>query len=208
MKPNFLKRFIGCLLTLATFTTALGMPPKVAKKAVIKWAVQKTSTLRITGKTNLAGFGCDIKGYYQTDTIVYTESEDLNRIVPLQGALNIDINKFDCHNKMLTSDLRKTLKAIEHPNLVVRFIALERMPAFANNKDVVKGWVDVELAGVNKRFDIDYKLEKKEGVIQLNGDRSFCFSDFKLTPPKKLGGIVRVKDDFYVNFKLVLSEVN
>lgn len=197
------------LITLLSISAAFSNPPKgvSGKNDVVKWAVQKTSTLRITGRTNIAGFGCDINGYYQADTILYSKSDNPNTIVPLKGALNIDINNFDCHNKMLTSDLRKTLRAKENPNLVIRFVALQRMPSFENAVDVVKGFVDVELAGVCKRFEINYRLEKKGSVIYLNGMRTFSFSDFKLVPPHKLGGIVKVKDDFEVGFKLVLNEV-
>ena len=108
---------------------------------------------------------------------------------------------------MLTSDLRKTLKASEYPNLVIRFVALERLPVFENNHDVVNGFVDVSLAGVTKRFIIPYKLEKTGSVVYLNGARTFSFSDFKLVPPQKLGGIVKVKNDFDVDFQLVLNQV-
>src|ERR1043165_1427647 len=101
--------------------------PKEIKnqKNVIKWAIQKNSTLRINGKTNVSAFGCEIKGYYQMDTICYTEAANVNQILPLRGSLNIDVVNFDCHNNMLTKDLRKTLNAEEHPQLVIRFIALE-----------------------------------------------------------------------------------
>lgn len=196
---------VASILIIPAFASPLR--DKINKKEVVKWAVQKTSTLRITGKTNVAGFGCDIKGYYSPDTILYSKADDPKRLVPLKGALSIDVNNFDCHNRMLTNDLRKTLKADQHRYMSVRFVALERMPAFANNRDVVKGWVEVELAGAVKRFEICYKLEKTGSVIQLNGARSFSFSDFKLTPPQKLGGIVKVKDDFFVDFRLVLNEV-
>ena len=195
------------MISFSISATLLGSPGFAIKNNIIRWSVQKSSTLRITGKTTLAGFGCDITGYYQADTIIYIENDDRNRIVPLKGSLNIGIHSFDCHNKILTNDLRKTLKATEYPTFIVRFVALERMPVLELNKDVVKGWIDIELAGVCKRFEIFYEIQKAELGIQLNGNRSFCFSDFKLVPPKKLGGIIKVKDDFQVDFKLALNQI-
>lgn len=204
-KPQLLIAVVAMLVVSPIFSFSRD---KVNKKETVKWVVQKTSSLRINGKTNIAGFGCDITGYYQNDTILYSKDDNPNKIVPLRGALNIGVNNFDCHNKMLTNDLRKTLKAKEHPNLVVRFVALERMPVFQSNKDIVKGWVEVELAGAKKRFDIAYCLEKKGDVIMLNGAKTFCFTDFNLVPPQKFGGVVKVKNEFDVNFRLILNQVD
>jgi len=176
------------------------------KKETIKWAVQKTSSLKIEGSSNVNQFACDVIGYYQTDTICFT-ADQANKVIPLKGSLTIDVASFDCHNRMLTKDLRRTLKSTEHPMLYVRFITLERIPLFQNNKDNLKGIVEIELAGVAKRFEINYVLEKTGGAVILNGGRSFCFSDFMLTPPKKLGGAVRVKDNFNVQFHLNLQQV-
>ena len=181
----------------------------VAKKHVIKWAVQKTSSMKIAGSSNINQFTCDVQGYYQTDTIAFTPTEQSNKVVPLRGSLTIDVASFDCHNKMLTKDLRRTLKSTEHPRLAVRFVALERVPVFTNNKDCLKGVVEIELAGVCKRFEINYTLEKNSNSsIVLNGAKDFSFSDFQLTAPKKLAGAIKVRDKFNVQFHLNLQQVN
>ncbi|GEO11565.1 YceI family protein [Segetibacter aerophilus] len=182
---------------------------KGMKKQPAKWAVQKSSTLRIQGLSNVNNFGCDITGYYQPDTLICFEENPLNKTVPLKGALEIDVFNFDCHNKRLTSDLRKTLKAKEYPKLVIRFLSLERNPVMRNSKDVLKGTVQVELAGSSKCFDIFYTFEKTEtSFIKLNGNQNFSFADFKLSPPSKLAGLVKVKDRFVVDFNLLLQPVN
>lgn len=180
-------------------------PPK---NKLFKWAVQKTSTLRILGSTNMNSFGCDITGYYQPDTIVCLDESAVSKLVTLKGELEIDIFKFDCHNKMLTNDLRKTLKANEHPNFIIRFLSLERMPVIQNDKDCLRGWVEIELAGTTRRFEINYTFTKTgTSAIQLNGNRNFNFADFKLTPPKKMAGLIKVKDKFNVDFNLLLNPV-
>ena len=179
------------------------------KKEVTRWTVQKTSTLHIQGATNVNNFGCDITGYYQPDTLICFDDNPANKTVPLKGALEIDVAKFDCHNTMLTNDLRKTLKAKDHPKLVIRFLSFERNPVMRNCKDVLKGAVQVELAGSSKVFDIFYTFEKTDSAfIKLNGNQCFTFSDFNLTPPRKLAGLVKVKDKFVVDFNLLLQPVN
>ena len=109
---------------------------------------------------------------------------------------------------MITKDLRKTLKAEEYPKMTIRFLSLQAMPVLLNKTELIKGWVEVELAGVVKRFELSYSFSNNgQGDIQLDGGRSFNFSDFKLSPPKKMAGLIKIKDAFDVNFQLILRAV-
>jgi len=45
------------------------------------------------------------------------------------------------------------------------------------------------------------------GEILLNGGRKFCFSDFSLQPPRKLAGLVKLKDECDEQLQLVLKRV-
>ena len=176
-------------------------------KTLIRWVVQKTSTLHINGKTNVSSFGCAISGYYQTDTISYSEGTSAGKNIPLSGHLDIAIQDFNCHNKGLTNDLRKTLKSGKYPYLLIQFIALERLPNLTGGNDKVKGWIDVAMAGVTKRFEIMFTLDKNQTTIHLSGSRAFSFSQFELVPPQKMGGMIKVKDSFLVDFSLVLRQL-
>jgi len=176
-------------------------------KKILGWAVQKTSAIRLNGATNINNFGCDITNYTQPDTI-FTGENTNSRLVTLTGDLQIGISKFDCHNKMMTRDLRKILQVDQHPVLVIRFLSLERIPEIKNIKDCLKGWVEIELAGCTKRFEIDYSFETTgTSLIQLNGNRSFSFSDFNLRAPVKFAGLVKVKDKLVVDFTLLLDPI-
>lgn len=195
-----------------TLMIAMALLPKptndlvAADKAPIRWAIQKSSTLKVSGKSNVNVFTCEIPGYYEPDTI-FVADDNSGKAVRLNGCLEIDVFRFDCHSKMLTSDLRKTLKAEDHPILIIRFLSLDKAPSFQTTSQCMKGWVEVELAGVKRPFQIAYEFVKNGSGFLLNGNREFCFSDFKLTPPRKLGGVIQVKDEFHVNFQLKLDPV-
>lgn len=170
----------------------------------MRWAVEKTSTLKIAGRSNVNEFACSIAGYYKPDTISYVE-DAAGKAVRLNGSLELDVLRFDCHSKMITNDLRKTLKAEDHPKLVIRFLSLERTPSLHSTAQTMKGWVEVELAGTRKAFQVAYEFSKgANNTYILNGKRVFTFSDFKLAPPRKLAGAVKVKDEFSVDFNLRL----
>jgi hypothetical protein len=178
------------------------------KKVSQIWVVQKSSTLKINGSSNVSNFQCAIDGYYSADSLHLT-GVPAGTAIPLKGSLSIDISAFDCQNRIITSDLRKTLKADKYPKLLIRFTSLERMPVFdKSNTDAVKGSVEVELAGACRKFDILFSITKTGlSGLQLTGVKDFCFSDFNLKPPKKIGGLIRVNNRFTVNFHLLFSQV-
>ena len=167
-----------------------------------RWVVEKNSRLSVAGKSNVNEFQCAIMGYYQADTILCTD-EAAGKPVKLNGCLELDISRFDCNSRMITSDLRKTLKAEQYPQLVIRFLTLERMPSFQGKAQRMKGWVEIGIAGVNRTLQINYDFIKTEqSSFVLNGQKTFCFSDFKLHPPKKLAGMIQIRDNFDVLFQL------
>ncbi len=171
----------------------------------VKWVVEPNSTLRVQGKSNVNSFTCNINVNTEQDTICFINAS-LSQ-VRLSGDIQMDILGFNCHSSLITKDLRKTLKATEYPTMTIRFLSLESMPLLQHKDEIIKGWVEVELAGVVKKFELSYSFSTKGTGILLNGGREFCFSDFKLSPPKKLAGLIRIKDEFNVNFQLILRAI-
>jgi hypothetical protein len=172
----------------------------------VKWVVEKNSSLRVNGKSNINSFTCNINEYAARDTIVFID--ELSRPIKLSGDLQMDVLSFNCHSSMITKDLRKTLKAEKYPKLNIRFLSLQSMPFLLDSTESIKGSLEVELAGVVKRFDVLYSFTSiGAGYIRLDGGHSFCFSDFKLAPPKKMAGLIRIKDVFDVNVQLILRSI-
>ncbi len=104
---------------------------------------------------------------------------------------------------MKTRELRKTLKEKEFPMLHINFLSLSELPALSNNPKPINGFVEIQLAGTAKRYKVNYQISADgKKFIHLVGSRDVNFSDFNLTPPKKLGGMVRSKDKLSVVFNL------
>lgn len=93
--------------------------------------------------------------------------------------------------------------------MMITFVNLERFPALSARENKVKGTVDIELAGKVKRFTVNYtfKLDNQRN-IQLLGERDVNFSDFALTPPRKLGGMIQTENKLSVEFKLTLKPLS
>ncbi|MCW3106450.1 MAG: hypothetical protein JWQ09_956 [Segetibacter sp.] len=202
----FYKRILYCIvIVVGSFLFGIHTATGQAGK-IIKWIVEKNSTLRVEGKSNVNGFTCNMQEYTKVDTLICINSED--KPISFTGEIQMDIFRFDCHSKMITKDLRKTLKAFEYPEMTIRFISLQHMPLLQNKAESITGWVEVALAGVVKRFELSYTfLQSGATYIQMNGGRTFRFSDFKLSPPRKLAGFIKIKGDFDVHFQLIMRAV-
>ncbi|OYU54277.1 MAG: hypothetical protein CFE25_16780 [Chitinophagaceae bacterium BSSC1] len=171
------------------------------------WVVMQGSSLTVNGSTNVNKFQCDITDYSLPDTITCVKAAK-TQTLPMNGKLKLDIESFDCHNRMMTSDLRKTLKYKEFPKLIIKFISINSFPNFKNPSKIT-GIVDIGLAGVVKRYDISYVFTvDNSNIVHLKGDRAVTFTDFNLSPPSKLGGVIKAKDELLVEFKLNLKPVS
>ncbi len=169
------------------------------------WVVMPGSNIRVNGATNINSFACDVINYAFPDTLTCFKQVDKGQILPMSGKLQLDVEAFDCHNKMMTNDLRKTLQAKTYPKLIIRFISVNSFPDFKKPARIT-GVVDITLSGVTKRFEIDYLFTiDTQQVLHLKGERNINFSDFHLTPPSKLGGIIKAKDQLGVEFVLNLK---
>src|SRR5476651_1985682 len=87
-------------------------PPGDAKK----WVISETSNLHVNGSTNINKFSCEIPSYDQTDTLTISKGKN-NKEVVLSGCIRLKVQAFDCHNVIMTHDLRKTLKESQYPVL-------------------------------------------------------------------------------------------
>lgn len=173
-----------------------------------KWLVTQNSSLCVNGSTNINKFSCEIPSCDQTDTLTIMKSK-VDRAITLSGNIGLSIQSFDCHNSVMTRDLRKTLKEKQFPKLHIIFLSLSSFPDLSTKAQSITGVVNIELVGVTKRFDVNYQVSvDNEKVIHLLGSRDINFSDFNLVPPRKLGGLIKTNDKLSVTFHLKIKEIN
>jgi len=183
------------MLTLMSFTA----------NAQTKWLISENSSLSVNGSTNINKFSCDITSCDEADTLIVHKSK---KAVTLSGSINPTVLSFDCHKAMMTHDLRKTLKAKKYPRLHIRFLTLSELPELSAKPASITGKVEIEIAGIKKCYTVNYQItEDTDKVIHLIGSRDLEFSDFKLVPPKKLGGMIRTKDQLAVAFHLKMKSI-
>ncbi|WP_090780684.1 YceI family protein [Pedobacter sp. ok626] len=173
-----------------------------------KWILTKQCTLKVNGSTNINKFSCIIPEYTQPDTLVFYK-RNKNELMKITGSMALEVQKFDCRNAMMTSDLRKTLKAKVYPKIIIRFLNLSGYPDPSMKERAISGAVTIELAGIVKRFEVDYKYTMNgDGALQLIGTKQVNFSDFNIEPPRKLGGMIKTNNELNVEFMLHIKILN
>jgi len=177
------------------------------KPELTRWVIESGCSLKVAGKTNVNKFSCTILNYAKPDTLTFYRN-NASAAVKVAGSISVDVQQFDCQHTMITRDLRKTLKSATFPKLVIKFISLNRYPEFNSHTQSVKGLVSIELAGVKRQYEVDYKFTP-DGTksLTLIGSRQVNFSDFDLSPPKKAGGMIKTKDELDVEFNLKLKVI-
>jgi hypothetical protein len=169
-----------------------------------KWVVVSGCWLKVDGSTNVNNFSCAIPSYSAPDTISIIRSG--TPAIMLNGNIKMPVQNFDCHNPVMTADLRKTLKVKEYPHFIIRFLSMASYPDAMG--ETTKGMVVIDLAGVSRKFEVDYKVvSASSGFLQLEGSRKVSFSDFQIAPPSKLGGMIRTKNELTVVFNLRVKTI-
>jgi len=181
--------------------SASGIPVK-------KWIISKNSSLSVNGSTNVNKFSCVIPTYDQVDTLTLSKNKTNTEVI-LSGTIGLNISSFDCHNSGMTKQLRKTLNEKQFPVLRIKFLSLNKIPVLTTNPQSITGLVEIEIAGVGKRFEVNYQITKNDQKnIHLLGTREINFSDFNLVPPRKLGGMIKTKDQLSVDFQLNMASMD
>ncbi len=168
-----------------------------------KWVVTGSSKLEIQGSTNVNKFRCLSTNYHGGDTLV----ESVNRasgFKTLEGQVNLRSSDFDCEHALITRDFKKTLKAETYPEVHIKFLQLKE----SNEGKTYTGVLEITIAGVSRKYPVTCAVQTANAKEKyFAGTNHFELSDFKLDPPEKFFGAVKVANKVSVNFQLRLKAV-
>lgn len=135
----------------------------------------------IIGKTNVNTFKCINKNFNipaSFGDVAYNK-------------ITLNVVDFNCKYDYITKDFRKTLSADKYPQIKVNFGKFKK-----NSAGIYTSIAEVKLMNKTK----SYNIELTENGKLLTGKQQVKFSDFGIVPPKKMGGMVVVKDELELFF--------
>lgn len=165
-------------------------PSKVPES---NFLIVQEKKITIVGNTSLGRFSCDYKISEINDTLfINKNSKSYNIQIPVEN--------FNCGNFLLNKDFQRTLRSNEYPQINVKVHNISIKPG-----GNIKGSLEIGL--INKIKKIQYvtfercNVEKPE-LISL--DLTINVSDFNLTPPKRLGGLIKVEESMDIFIEMIL----
>lgn len=192
------------LSTFLLLVFSLSLASK-SKEILRHWNVTSASYLQIEGTTNLNSFQCG-SVYESGNDMIRERWNPSNEKWEIFGSINLDVDNFDCNNRVMNNDFKNTLDYSNHPEIKVEFIDLKESRTVGNTR-MAEGWVAITIVGKTRKYYLKSELEILDDYYSiLRGEQVFTFSDFGLTPPQKGLGLVRVDDQLTVSFELILEQ--
>jgi hypothetical protein len=168
------------------------------------WTVSGTSRVLVEGQSNVNEFQCVTLHYEGKDKLEKRiDPNTRNRF--LTGSIEMKVRSFDCENRMMTRDLRETLKEDLYPTISIELISL-RLPEKLERSQKVRGEAEITIAGNTRVLDLTWTLSMPDrDKMRLSGNRELKFSQFGLEAPTKMMGMIRVRDELFVDFDLLME---
>lgn len=193
-----MKRFL--LLVLIILMSAFKSDNFLTKKTSM--VILPSSYLSIMGKTNISQFNCDLN-ISRIDSLVLIEyAKNDENILFKETKLLVHNSCFDCGTKTMNKDFLELLRTPEYPNILLKLKKIDINPNLENQ---VFAHIDIKVAGVSKPYIAPVNLNQKE-ILKIYGCLDLKLTDFNIPPPKKMLGLIAVKDEFQISFDLELNK--
>jgi len=118
--------------------------------------------------------------------------------------MSIPIKDFQASNPMMYSDFLELMNEEEHPRIYIAFSRLQLETALKGISEPCPE-ISITIAGITRTYVVNFMIEKCSGNYYLKGSEIIRLSDFKLRPPAKLLGLVKVSNEIDVNFGFIIT---
>ncbi len=186
-------KFISiCIVVFGLFLISFNSMTKTKVK------ISPKSEVSICGKSNINSFQCKYNSNLLDEEILVTSVKSTDNIIYLNNAkISISSNGFDCCNNLITKDFKTTLKADSYNTINIQLKEIE-----IENSNLITR-IEIEIAGKTKDYLVPMNFNEKnnnvKGTLKLN------IKDFNLKSPKKMFGMIEVKENVDINFNLFLQ---
>lgn len=168
---------VFCFVLLAVFTF------KTENKPIII----ESKTFSVEVSTSFGDFSCDYQNKTK-DTLFLKSSQRISRL-----EYAIPTGSFKCGNFILNNDFQKTLKSDTYPLTSLIISDVEKSGADYRCK------IYLNIVGKELYFN-EFILKKHHKT--LSGNLSVKFSNLALPAPKKMGGLLKVKEEIQLHILL------
>ncbi|WP_168194587.1 YceI family protein [Antarcticibacterium arcticum] len=182
------------IITFLLMFTTLGFAQSASSNKTVN--ILPNSKLTITGDTNISDFSCAFNSQMIPSTRKVKVKEVNSEFHFENAILKLDNTGFDCGSKGINKDFHALIKTEEYPE-----ISLELKKLCINTPSQATADLFISIAGKTKAYKLPVKIVDGK-IPQYKGNLSLNINDFNLKPPKKVFGLIVVKEDIDINFHL------
>jgi len=118
--------------------------------------------------------------------------------------ISIPVRNFSATNKMVYKDFLKLLKVTSYPDIKI-FMDEEQFNALYSGSNFYLANIGVIVSGVSRYYRIPCTISPcVDGRITVSGRQELMLTDFKLEPPEKTLGLIKVQNQLIINFEFRL----
>lgn len=195
-----------CISILACFGQTEAK--KEIKSLTINYSFEQGSKVSIDGTTNVKDFLCDSKKLF-THQNAELKQEDSEKTSFNNATLDFNTSSLNCGNNGMNKDMMRAMKADRYPVISVKLIDAKIDPGKTLS---LSGWttvkinISISMAGSTKNdFIIIQGKQTANSLYRFVGQYSMLMTDFGITPPTALFGMVKVGDGIIVKFDLLVA---
>jgi hypothetical protein len=157
------------------------------------------SYILICGKSNINQFNFIYNSVDTKDIRLFSHSKDTGLF-----EVSIPIKDFEASNPLMYNDFLELMKAVEYPRINI-CLSRHQLELASNGSQSSCPEITITLAGITRSYPINCTIYNCSDKLYINGSKKIKFSDFNITPPEKLHGLVKVRDEIDVNFGFIVS---
>lgn len=166
-----------------------------------------TSRIWITGSSNIRRFTCrarQLGGTLRLHGLATTGPVLSGHNAASEPSLSVSVDRLECGIGAMNRHLREALHGTEHPVITFRLASYD--VDLTATTPVARVTGDITVAGVVRTVTVNAAIaDDSLGLLHVRGTHVVRMSDFGLVPPRRFGGLLRVRDHIVVHFDVALG---
>jgi polyisoprenoid-binding protein YceI len=176
----------------------------------LKVIIQPQSMLQIQGKTNVNSFNCYCAPPSSVVSFTAENSAETQKVQFKKAELTVLTRSLDCRHKMMNRDMYQTLREEHFPTITLSLAQVIIPLHNINARWKLEGQVVTEayltLAGMKRKIDLQVTISQPlNNIYRFTAKKSLLLTDFGLTPPTVLMGMVKVRNEITLEIDVYVS---
>lgn len=200
----------------AVFTSILLFPSLISLWGMMafqsqpgpSFLIDPASRLEIHGSSNVNEFICTCRQTFVRLPFQIIGGHQPGRNIWLfqNTQLRLQTQLFDCGNKVMNKDFYNALKSKTHPTMWIELETIDEVRPISTSWTTFITQTRIIIAGARRSVPIQARVRRlSNNQIQILAEKALKMSDFGITPPTALMGMIKTNDEITIKLDLKVT---